>query len=247
LSQDDHEASAHRSGGPVRYILLGILVAGLAAFFYLDLHRLDVFQALQDHRQDLAGFVADSPIAAGLVFVGAYTVVVAFSLPVATLVSVAGGLLFGVALGTGLVVVGATAGATILFLIARSTLGAFLRARAGAAMQRMEDGFRRNEFSYMLILRLIPLFPFFLVNVVPALLGVSLRTYILATAIGIVPGAIVYVSVGAGAGALLDAGSVPGFEAFLDVKILAPIAGLVLLALVPIVYKRFRPASNARP
>ncbi len=231
--------------GILRYALLAFFVAALVAFFAFDFDRFVSFQALQDNRENLADFVAGSPILAACAFVLIYTLVVAFSLPIATIVSIAGGVLFGVVTGTFLVVIGATIGATLLFLLARSTLSAFLQRRAGAAMHRMERGFRRNEFSYMLILRLVPLFPFFLVNIVPALLGVRLGVYVLATAIGIVPGVIVYVSVGAGAGSLLDNDSLPGLDAFLDPQVLAPLIGLLLLALVPIAYKRLRRKPEA--
>ena len=135
---------------------------------------------------------------------------------------------------------GATAGATIIFLIARSTVGEYLRAREGPTLKKMEAGFRANEWSYMFILRLVPLFPFYLVNIAPAFLGVRVRTFVVATFFGIMPGTFVYASIGAGADALLDADQVPGLDAFLRPEIGLPMAGLVLLSLVPIVYRRFR-------
>lgn len=229
-----------RKGAFKRLLPLAVLVAGFVAFFAFDLDRFVSFQVLQDNRAELTAFVADNRLLAAILYMLAYLLMVAFSLPAATLVSILGGFLFGTALGTFLVVVGATAGATALFLIARSTLGAFLRERSGSAIRRMEEGFSKNAFSYLLILRLIPLFPFFLVNIVPALLGVKLRDYVLATALGIIPGVLVFVSVGAGAGAILDQGSVPGLEAFLEIEIILPLVGLLVLAMLPIVYKRFR-------
>ena len=111
-----------------------------------------------------------------------------------------------VGLGMALVLVGATAGAIGIFLAARHTLGDFLRAKAGPAIRRMEAGFRDNAFSYLMVLRLVPVFPFWLVNLVPAFLGVSLRTYAAATFLGIIPGSFVYCGVGNGLGAVFDAG-----------------------------------------
>lgn len=237
---DTHTQS--RGGGARRLLPLLVLVLGFVAFFAFDLDRFVSFEVLQDNRTDLKAFVADHRVLAAIMYVVAYLLVVAFSLPAATLISILGGFLFGTALGTFLVVVGATAGATALFLIARSTVGAFLRERAGSALRRMEAGFSRNAFSYLLILRLIPLFPFFLVNIVPALLGVKLRDYVLATVLGIVPGVFVFVSVGAGAGAILDEGNVPGPQAFLETEVIIPLVGLLFLALLPMVYKRVRGA-----
>jgi len=172
-------------GGLKRLIPLAVLVVGLVAFFAFDLDRFVTLETLRENRTVLSDFVDRNGVLAALVFVLAYAVVVAFSLPIATLLSILGGFFFGTAIGTFCVVIGATVGAVILFLIARSTLGAFLHERAGPALKRMEAGFRQNEFSYLLILRLIPLFPFFVVNIVPALLGVSLRNYTLATALGV--------------------------------------------------------------
>jgi uncharacterized membrane protein YdjX (TVP38/TMEM64 family) len=223
--------------GLKRLAPLAVLVVGLVAFFAFDLDRFVTLEALRDNRAVLSDFVDRHSILAALVFMAAYVVVVAFSLPIATLLSILGGFFFGTAIGTFCVVVGATAGAAALFLIARSTLGALLHERAGPALRKMEAGFQRNEFSYLLILRLIPLFPFFVVNIVPALLGVSLRNYVLATALGIIPGAFVYVGVGAGTGSVIDSGAVPGLGVFLQADVLIPIIGLAVLALLPIAYK----------
>ena len=135
-----------------------------------------------------------------------YAAVTATSVPGALLLTITGGLLFGTALGTALAVLGATTGATIIFILARSAFGDVLKGRAGAWVERMAEGFRENAFSYLLVLRLVPLVPFFVVNLVPAFLGVSLRTYVLATLLGIIPGAFVYASVGVGLRDILRVG-----------------------------------------
>jgi uncharacterized membrane protein YdjX (TVP38/TMEM64 family) len=138
------------------------------------------------------------------------------------------------------VVIAATVGATIVFLIARTALGDSLRRKAGPGMRRMEAGFRESAFNYLLFLRLIPLFPFWLVNLVPALLGVPLTTYVAATLLGIIPGGLVYASVGNGLGALFDAGGRPDLGIIFEPEIILPILGLAVLAILPVAYKKIR-------
>ncbi|MGH7003098.1 MAG: TVP38/TMEM64 family protein, partial [Alphaproteobacteria bacterium] len=132
----------------------------------------------------------------------------------------------------------ATIGAVAVFLAARTAFGETLRAKAGPGLRRMEEGFRRDAFSYLLVLRLVPLFPFWLVNLVPAFAGVRLGTYTLATIIGILPGSFVIASVGNGLGALLDQGKTPDLGIIFQWDILLPILGLALLALLPVALRR---------
>jgi uncharacterized membrane protein YdjX (TVP38/TMEM64 family) len=146
----------------------------------------------------------------------------------------------GTILAAAIVVIGATVGATALFLAARTGLGEPLRARAGPNLRRMEAGFRENAMSYLLVLRLVPLFPFWLVNLVPAFLGVPLRTYVIGTFFGIMPGTFVYASVGSGLGAILEAGESPDLGIIFKAEILIPLLGLALLALIPVIYKRIK-------
>jgi uncharacterized membrane protein YdjX (TVP38/TMEM64 family) len=223
-----------------RWLPLACLVAGFAAFFAFGLHRYLTFETLRAHRADLIEWVAARPVLAPVAYMAVYAVVVAFSLPGAAVLTVTGGFLFGTVLGAAYAVVGATIGAVVVFLAARTALGGILRAKTGGAIKRMEDGFREDAFSYLLVLRLVPLFPFFVVNLVPAFLGVRLGTYTLATVIGIIPGALVYASVGSGLGAVFDAGKTPDLGILFTAPILLPIVGLALLAMVPVAYKRFK-------
>ena len=154
--------------------------------------------------------------------------------------TIAGGFLFGQTLGTVYVVFAATVGATILFIAAKTAFGDLLRARAGPFLQRMETGFRENALSYLLVLRLIPAFPFFIVNLVPAFLGVPVGIYIVATFIGIIPGTFVYALVGAGLGSIFDSGEDFTAASILTTEIIAALAGLAILALLPVAYKRWR-------
>jgi uncharacterized membrane protein YdjX (TVP38/TMEM64 family) len=240
------ETPATDNGKPrlslVRLIPLLVLGAGLAAFFALGLNEYLTLDLLKENRDGLKAWVHDHKTQAVLLFIVAYIVVAAFSLPLGALLSVAGGFLFGSVFGAAWIVIGATIGATILFLVAKTALGEPLRVRFAAQIQKMEEGFRANAFSYLLLLRLVPLFPFWLVNLAPAFLGVSVVTFVVTTLIGIIPGAFVFASIGNGLNALFEAGEEP------DLSLLAllsrpdffiPIIGLIALSLIPIVYRVF--------
>ncbi len=225
---------------------LAILGVGLVLFFALGLDRFIGLDALREHRGWLVDRVEDNALLTGLSFIAIYALVVAFSIPGGALLTVTAGLLFGTVPAAGCVVVGATLGASGVFLAARTALGDMLRAKAGPALRRMEEGFRENALNYLLVLRLIPLFPFWLVNLVPAFLGVSLRDYVIATFFGIIPGTFVFASLGNGLGAILDAGDTPDLRIIFTPDILIPIVGIAVLALLPVVYKKFK-ARRARP
>ncbi len=225
-----------------RLIPLLILGAGLVAFFALGLNKYLTLDLLKENREALKVWVYDHKTQAVLLFIVAYIVVAAFSLPLGALLSVAGGFLFGSVFGAAWIVIGATIGSTILFLIAKTALGEPLRLRFAAQIKRMEEGFQANAFSYLLLLRLVPLFPFWLVNLAPAFLGVSVVTFVVTTFIGIIPGSFVFASIGNGLNVLFEAGEEP------DLSLVAllsrpdfyiPIVGLVLLSLIPIAYRAF--------
>jgi uncharacterized membrane protein YdjX (TVP38/TMEM64 family) len=165
---------------------------------------------------------------------------IAFSLPVAAILSVLGGFLFGSFLGAGANVVGATIGAIAVFLAAKTAIGGVLRQQAGPFVQRMEVGFKENALSYMLVLRLIPVLPFFIVNIVPALLNVPLATFAIGTFFGIIPGAFVFASIGAGLGSVFDRGESFTLAGALTPEIITALVGLALLSLLPVVYKAWR-------
>ncbi len=223
-----------------KFVPLGILAAGIAAFFALGLDQYVSFEALREHRDVLANFVADNPLVAPLAFMVIYAVVVAFSLPGGAIMTIAGGFLFGTVLGTVWVVLSATLGATILFVIAKTSLGDLLRAKAGPWLKKMEHGFKENALSYLLVLRLIPLFPFFVVNLVPAFLGVPLRTYVIGTLFGIVPGSFVFATVGAGLGSIFDSNEAFTATGVLTPEIVTALVGLSLLSLLPVAYKKIK-------
>lgn len=230
-----------------RVLPIAVLIAGFVTFFALDLDRFVSLEALKENRETLRMLVSENGVVAILAFAAIYAVVIAFSLPGGAIMTLTGGFLFGWLGGGLIVVVGATIGATALFLIARTALGDVLRAKAGPFMSKMEDGFRQNALSYLLVLRLIPLFPFWLVNLVPAFLGVSTTTYIVGTFVGIIPGTFVYASVGNGLGALIDAGQDPDLGIIFRPEILGPLIGLAVLALLPVIHKRIQARKNRSP
>ncbi len=220
-----------------RLLPLVVLVALLIAAFALRLDRYVTLDALRDNRAALTELVQNHSILSSLFYVLIYTVAVALSFPGATILSLTGGLLFGATLGAFLTVIGATAGATILFVIARSAAGDVLRVRAGPFLARLSEGFSRNSFNYLLFLRLVPAFPFWVVNLVPAIVGMRLLPFVIATAIGIIPGTFVYSAFGASLGTVFDAGREVQLKDVLSPTLLAGLVVLGLLSLLPILLK----------
>jgi len=222
-----------------RLLPLVIIGAALIAFFALGLHRYFTLDALRDNREALQRWVAADPLRAMAIFLAVYAAAVAISFPGASILTIFGGYLFGLWVGTPLIVIAATIGATLIFFGAKTALGDLLSKRAGGFAKRMEEGFRKGELSYMFILRLAPIFPFWAVNIAAGLMGVSLRNFLIGTFFGIIPGSFVYASIGAAAGAAFDAGediSLTGV--LLKPETLTPIVGLIVLALIPILLKR---------
>ena len=229
-----------------RLIIVLVFVAGLVTFFALGLDRYLSIDTLRQHREALRTWVETSGVLAALIFMAVYIVTVALSLPGATVLSIAGGFLFGAVWGTVVVVISATLGGTVLFVIAKTTFGDALRDRAGAWLRTLEAGFREHALSYLIVLRLVPLFPFFVINLVPAFLGVPLSTFVLGTFVGIIPGSFVYTSVGAGLGSIFDAGGTFSVTGVLTPQIVTALVGLAMLALVPVVYKKIMARRGER-
>ncbi|MBT3358214.1 MAG: TVP38/TMEM64 family protein [Rhodospirillales bacterium] len=223
-----------------RILPLVALAGGAAAFFGFGFHEILSFEELRANRSDFMTWVAANTVLAAVSFIAAYAATVVFIPPSGTLMTVIGGFAFGTVFGLAYVMVGATLGATILFLVAKLALGDYLRDRAGPGIKKMEAGFRENELSYMLVLRLVPLFPFWLVNLAPAFLGVGVRSYVIGTFFGIIPGTAVYAAFGAGLGSILDSNEEFSPMGVLTPEIIAGLIGLALLALVPVVYKKIR-------
>ena len=222
-----------------RFLPLVIIIGGLIAFFALGGPKYISLDSLRDNQEFLKAFVADNYILAVVGFVVIYAILVAISVPGAGFLSIFAGFLFGLTTGVSAVIIAATIGATVLFLVVRSAFGSGLAAKAGPYMAKFEKGLKENELSYLFILRLVPLFPFFIVNIVPPLFDVKLRNYVLTTLFGIIPGSFVYVSVGNGIGDALSAGqAVPLSGLMFRPAVILPILGLILLSMIPVVYKK---------
>ena len=222
-----------------RFVPLGMLVVAGALFMLLGGHRYVNFAALADNREWLCGVVTRAGAMAPLAFILVYAGLVALSVPLGALLTIAGGFLFGPWLGTAYAVIGATSGATVVFLAARAGL-AGLAARAGPLVRRLEAGFRRNGLNYLLVLRLIPIFPFWLVNLVAGAVGLRLWVYVLGTFIGIIPVTFIFASLGNGLGTLVKEGEPPDLATLYRPSVFLPILGLAVLALLPVAVKRWR-------
>jgi len=222
-----------------RFLPIAVAAIALAAFFALDLQRFFTLETLRDNRVLLQNWVDTTPVQAVAVFIAIYAAAVAISFPGASILTIFGGYLFGLAVGVPAIVVAATLGASIIFLAAKTALGDFLKSKAGGFVKKMEQGFREDELNYMFVLRLVPAFPFWAINIAAGLLGVSLRNFAIGTFFGIIPGTFVYASIGAAAGAAFDAGEDVTLSGILfQPQTLLPIVGLALLALLPVVLKR---------
>ncbi|CAI4031031.1 TVP38/TMEM64 family protein [Nitrospira tepida] len=215
-----------------RMILLLLIAVGIGAFFYFDLGRFLSLDALKANRDHLLAFAEMNAGVAAVLFVATYVVVTGLSLPGAVILTLAGGFLFGSLFGTLLVNIGATTGATLAFLAARYLLRDWVEQKFGSKLGAIQEGFANNAFSYLMTLRLIPLFPFFLVNMVSGLTRVSVGTYVAATALGIIPGSFVYAYAGR------QLGTINSLKEIASPNVLLAFTLLGLLAMVPVLYKK---------
>jgi len=223
----------------VPIIAIGV-VAVLGAVYLRDYLS---FDALRDNREALLTFRDANYILTVGGFILVYLLIVAFSLPGATIATLTGGFLFATFPGVFFNVTGATIGAILIFLAARWGLGERLAARLDSSqgnIKRIKDGIDENQWSMLFLIRLVPAVPFFVANLVPALVGVPLSRFAISTFLGILPGALVYTSVGAGLGAVFARGETPDLGIIFAPQILFPILGLCLLALLPVIIKALR-------
>ena len=245
-----------RSSSIRRFVPLAVIVLAAGFVIAMGWHRQLSLETLERHHAVIHDFV-DRNIAAALGgYIALYIVVVALSLPGAVFLTLAGGMLFGVIVGGIAAALGATIGAICIFLVAKSAFGERLIRRAGPRAAKLIDGFCADAFNYLLFLRLVPVFPFWLVNLVPAFAGVRLKTFAAATAIGILPATFVFAFLGASLENIL-AGELADFRACVSagradcrldfnphagatVKLLAAFALLGVLALVPVLVRRMR-------
>jgi uncharacterized membrane protein YdjX (TVP38/TMEM64 family) len=211
-------------------VIFGIHASGLPGSLTLE--------TLRTNRQEIVTFVGENYVLSALGYIAVYVLVVALSLPSAVLLTLSGGFFFGAAAGTIFTLIGATVGATLLFVFARTMMGDNAMSHFGKTGAKLACAIRANAWTYLLVLRLLPLFPFFLVNVIPAFAGVKLSTFVITTFFGIIPATIVFSLSGAGLGDVLDQGSSVTIESIVTPEIMAALGGLALLALIAIPLKR---------
>ncbi|MEO9863784.1 MAG: TVP38/TMEM64 family protein [Yoonia sp.] len=221
-------------------LIIIAIVAVLGAIFLRDYLT---FDALSENRETLLAFRDANYLLTALLFIAAYVVIVAFSLPGATIATLTGGFLFATFPGALFNVTGATLGATAIFLAARwgfgEKLGAKLEGSEGI-VKKIKDGIDENQWSMLFLIRLVPAVPFFMANLIPSFLEVPTRRFIISTFFGIIPGAVVYTSVGAGLGEVFERGETPNLGIIFEPFIIGPIIGLCVLAALPILIKAVR-------
>lgn len=231
-----------QSSGPGRYVPLAAVLIGAGVGYYFFRDYLN-FQALADNRETLIAFRDANYLLTVAIFVFAYALIVAFSLPGATIATLTGGFLFATFPGALFNITAATIGATAIFLAAQTSFGARIGARledSEGVTKRFKDAIDENQWSALFLLRLVPAVPFFVANVLPALFEVPLRRYVITTFFGIMPGAIVYTSVGSGLGEVFERGETPDLGIIFEPQVLFPILGLCALAALPVALKAVR-------
>jgi len=224
-----------------KLIIAAVFAVAIGAFFYFDLHHQLTLESLKANRDALLAFTEQHYLAAVVTFLTSYCLLVALSLPGAVFFTLAGGFLFGSVVGTLYVNLAATSGSTLAFLAGRYLLRDWVEAKFGSRLEPIQAGFARNAFSYLMTLRLIPLFPFFIVNLVCGLTRVSLGTYVTATAIGIIPGSFVYAYAGR------QLGMINSLQEIASPNVLLAFTLLGLLALAPIVYQKWNARKAMAP
>lgn len=223
---------------------LALLFTGVVVLWVSGVHHDLSWPSLARHQAALLATVAARPVTAAAVYLVLYMAVVALSVPEAAVVTVLGGLLFGTWVGGALAVTGAGLGALVLFLAARYALAGIVAERASVLMARMRPGLERDGFFYLLAIRLVPIFPFWLVNLGAAACGMRVLPFAAATLIGIIPGTLVFAGLGEGLRTVLAEGTAPDFMIIFSPRVLLPLLGLAVLSLLPAVWRRLR-SGNA--
>jgi uncharacterized membrane protein YdjX (TVP38/TMEM64 family) len=222
-----------------RLAIVAIFVGALVAFFAFGGNEYVRLESVKRHRDALQAFVGMHYAPALLIAFLVYAAATAFSLPIAIVLSLTIGFLFGRWVGTALVVTAATVGATLLFVAARYLFADAARKRLGSVGERINAGFTANAFLYLLFLRLVPLFPFFLVNLAPAFTTIPLSTFVVATAVGIIPGTFVFVNLGQALG------SIESLKGLVSPELIGSFLLLAMLALVPVIVQKIRSRQAA--
>lgn len=221
-----------------KYIPILVILILMAIGYFSGFFRSLDFETLRYHHAELTEYVNNNPIMTPFMFIGAYIAVAALSIPGGLILSLLGGFLFRQPWCTLYVLVGATTGATLLFLAARTAIGDLLKRKARPFLAKMEKGFRRDAVNYMLFLRLIPFFPFWIVNLAPAFFNVRLRSFIWTTAVGILPGTILSTQAGRGLNSIFERNEEFSIQSFFTPEVRIALICLGIFALLPIFLKR---------
>ena len=233
------DAEQKKTNWVARLLPVIVIIGVLLSAYLLGLHKYLSLETLEAQRGQLKAFVSEHLILAVLAYLLVYTLATAFMVPGALWITIAGGFLFGLIGGSAATVVGATMGATILFYVARTSVGEPLRKRAGPFLKKLEAGFQEDAFSYMFFLRFFPAVPFPVANIGPALLGAKPRDFIITTFFGIIPGVVAYTWIGSGLGGVFDRGEELNLSGFFQ-QIAPPMAALAFVSLIPVAIKKFR-------
>ncbi len=242
MEKEYKDMSFVKRGWPV---LLILLLLGLA--LYYDFPYYLSWSNFQVYHDQIKSWSENHPLLSVVAFMLIYTLSVAISIPGAAILTLMGGFLYGPVWGTAMVVVSATIGALLVFLATKYFLGEWATKQAKGWIKKTQQGFTRNALSYLLILRLIPIFPFWVVNIVPAILNIDVRIFALATFLGIIPGTLVFVTLGNGVSHLFEIGQKPDFSIIFSPPILLPLIGLAVLTVLPMIYQRLRRTGGHEP
>lgn len=226
-----------------RFLPLVIILFGMAAVYFSGIYRYLTFDSLRAYHQSLKEFVAIHPVSVPVLYIFAYIALTALSVPGGVFLTLLGGYLFPQPLSTIYVVFSASCGAIIIFLAARTALGDSLKKKAGPFLKKMEKGFRDNVVSYLLFLRFVPIFPFWIVNLASAFFRVPLRTFVWTTVVGITPGSFVFTLAGGGLEKIFETQQAFSISAVLNTQLKIALILLGVLALVPILLKKLKKNS----
>lgn len=225
---------------PRHLIAPALLIAGIAAVWVSGVTDALSWSGLARDQTALTGWVTDHPVLAPAAYVLLYIVSVTLSLPQAAILTLTGGLLFGTLAGGAMAILGATIGANFLFLIARSALAGPMTHRGGPALATLRDELARNGFAYLLAIRFIPVVPFWLVNLAAAACGMRLRSFALATLLGIGPTTMILASIGSELRDVLAQGGRPDLGVLVSARVLGPLLALAVLAVAPVIWRKWR-------
>jgi len=218
-----------------KFIPILIIITVMILFYALGVNELISWEVFKAHRESIKEFIAEHSIYSALIFMVIYAVLVALSVPIGFLLSMIGGFLFPQPLSILYVLIGATTGASILFLSAKTALKDFFQKKVSKFFASMKEGFRKNSVTYLLLLRVLPLFPFWLVNIAPAFFNISLRTYIWTTFVGIIPGVFVFTQAGRGIDMIFEGEGKIAFWDLLNTEMIIAMIGMIILAFIPMI------------